>query len=492
MTFSQFGGPGNSNGTDGSLTSVDFSTWDINNSALDLLPEVTDWTTASQDDLSLSTETITAVGAAQVGPIERSGRTSGYSSGDVLETNVWFRVSGFNGDDDYRLVHGFVTDAYADHGDSGGPFWQGSTAVGVLSAGTTTEDGTVLSFGADIADGLALSGGYTLKLHIDAPAVKTTGTVVAGDQISGTAPAGTTVEVTPAGGATITATSDASGNWSFPAPADFGAFDFSVIAKNGFNVSEAASGSVTIAPAAPAILSPADGSTVIDEVTEISGTGVAGATVTLDGDLEPKAGVASAKAAVQITVAADGTWSAPVALGYGSYGVTASQTAGGVTSALAGSKFSVVPVAPVITAPAAGSSFTEDALPETITGTGTDGATITVAVDGTAIGSAVVADGKWTLDFPADLAAGAHTIAATQTIDGSTSAAAEIAVTINALIVVEPSQTPTATSVPTKAPGGSLAATGATDSTPLVLGGVGLLIAGAALFIARRLRLARR
>lgn len=91
----------------------------------------------------------------------------------------------------------------------------------------------------------------------------------------------------------------------------------------------------TAAPAAevveaPAITSPANGSTVQAPVTAISGTGIPGATVTLTGDVTGTA-----------TVTPEGTWTVTANLGEGDYSVTAKQTLAAIDSATVTSSFVV-------------------------------------------------------------------------------------------------------------------------------------------------------
>ena len=129
------------------------------------------------------------------------------------------------------------------------------------------------------------------------------------------------------------------------------------------------------------------------------------------------------------------------------------------------------------------------AAPTKAAGTGTDGATITVLLDGQAAGTATVANGTWSVDL-ADLAEGEHVLSATQTIDGSTSAEAALSFTISsAAVPVAPTKP-----APTSTAGGSgLANTGQGDAMLPALGGLVLLLGGAAsLLIARRTRVAKR
>ncbi|RKR76122.1 hypothetical protein C8E83_3287 [Frondihabitans australicus] len=73
----------------------------------------------------------------------------------------------------------------------------------------------------------------------------------------------------------------------------------------------------------------------------------------------------------------------------------------------------------------------------TISGTGAEGATITVSVNGTPIGSpVVVSGGSWSLPIPASIGAGSHTFTVTQTLNGaaagSTTATADFGAAVDA------------------------------------------------------------
>ncbi|WP_166971205.1 LPXTG cell wall anchor domain-containing protein [Brevibacterium atlanticum] len=124
--------------------------------------EVTDWTTAKDDDLSKSTSKVTKVGAVTPGAaIQKSGRTTGVTEGTVLDDPEAFEYANIGG----RAVHGFeVTSGskrFSDHGDSGGAVYQGDTAVGVISGGPETGE---WSWVADLENSLAKSGeSFTLK-----------------------------------------------------------------------------------------------------------------------------------------------------------------------------------------------------------------------------------------------------------------------------------------------------------------------------------------
>ncbi|WP_440710744.1 hypothetical protein [Herbiconiux sp. YIM B11900] len=476
--FSQFGGPGDSAGTDGDLNSVDISTWDVTNDDLTLLPEVTNWSAAAiaSDDLASSTVPVRSVGEASMGAtISKSGRTTGFSTGTIQAVKGWANVSG-------HQVYGFGATMLSKPGDSGGSIIQGDTAIGVVSGGSEADS---FVWGADLQAGLALTGGYTVAVKIDAPQVTFPGDggdIYAGGFITGTGPAGTTLEVDPSTGDSFTVAIDGSGNWSFPAPATAGAISYSIAATQGFSSSPATTFDVDVLPAplaAPVFTSPFDGQSVETSLSFLRGTGTPGATVTLTGDVEDTA-----------TVGSDGTWSVDVKLGYGKYTVSATQSAeGSSTSPAASLSFQVAPVAPAITDPKSGTGYDQGAGPQSVSGTGIDGATVTLWVNGTIVGTDTVTDGTWSIALGGQLAAGTVTITATQSIEGVASAGTTSTVTITA---VNGGGGNGGGSVPAGNPGTGLANTGGTVA-PLLGGGLALLLAaGGALLIARRTNVARR
>ncbi|MCS5714537.1 S1 family peptidase [Herbiconiux sp. CPCC 205716] len=484
LSFSQFGGAGNSTGAQGDTKSVDISVIDVTNDALKLRPEVTDWTTADSEDLAASTFDIDSVGSATVGAsIVKSGRTTGYTSGTVDSVNGWANIRNDEGED--RLVYGFGALLTAAPGDSGGALVQGNTAVGVLSGGGTV-DGQDFVWGANLEAGLALTGGYTVALHLDAPALTSPadgGDVYTGRAISGTAPAGSTVIATQGSGEPFeVAVND--GTWSFPAPGTVGEYSYTVRAERGFDTSASSTFSVNVVPAPlePAVISsPFDGQVVETSVPVISGKGEPGATLTLSGDVEKT-----------LTVPQNGTWSTDVDLSYGSYSVTAVQTRENASSSAPTTvKFSVVPVAPAITDPKSGLGYDLGSGPVAVSGTGIDGATVKLTINGNEAGSAVVKNGTWKIALSKQLDAGTVTITATQTIDGATSAVATSTITVTP--VDNGGTTPTPAPAPAGNGGnGSLANTGA-PIAPLAGGGIALLLAaGGMLLVARRTNKARR
>lgn len=461
LAFSQYGGPGNTPGASGDVTSTDVSTWDLVNPDLQTLPEVTNWTTSDTEDLSAATIPVRAVGAAVVnGAVTKSGRTTGFTNGQVLEVGGWANVSG-------RQVYGFVTNVASAEGDSGGAVFQGNTAVGILSGGTT-QGGSPIMFAADLQNALSYTGGYTVALYLDAPVVTSTSPLGAGGAVTGTGPANSTLKVSQDGGAEVDVPVDGAGNWSFPAP-EVGTYSYTAYAVSGFDSSETTTFEVEVVPAAPVFTSPANGDRIVGEVTEITGTGEIGATVTLTGDVTDDA-----------TVGEDGTWSVEVDLGIDAYSVTATQEIDGVTSASATTAFAVIPTAPIVDAPLEGGAYAFASAPTAATGTGIEDAAISVTLNGADAGSTTVADGAWSVPLTAQ--AGEFSLVVTQTVNGqsnSTTVAYEVA--------AAPATGGGSDSGAGSAPG-SLANTGMSDPTPYVVMASALLLLGAALLMVRRMR----
>ena len=78
-----------------------------------------------------SAQPITRVGTATVGErVCSSGRTTGLTCGKVLAVNQTVDYG------DGNVVHGLIeTDVHTDHGDSGGPLFDGSIGLGTVSGG---------------------------------------------------------------------------------------------------------------------------------------------------------------------------------------------------------------------------------------------------------------------------------------------------------------------------------------------------------------------
>lgn len=487
MAFSQWGGPGGSEGGHGDLDSTDIAAIAVTNSDLRLRPLVTDWTSWQSEDLSLSGTPVTAVGTVQVGDqITRSGRSTGTTTGDVtgapgaevIEDKSWTRVCEVVTPvpTNCHWVYGFWTDADTRPGDSGGAYMRGTTAVGVLSGG-----GGGMSFATDLQNGLRLTGGYTVMLDLAEPVVTSDLAVAPNGIVHGTGPAGLTLRVT-LGSSTTELPIAADGTWSFRAPTTEGAHTYSLATlDDGFNVSDTVSTTITVdgdLVVKPLITAPANGAVVTGTAVTFSGIGAPSAAITLSGGATGTA-----------TVDANGSWSVTAVLGYGPATVTATQSIFDVTAATS-IDLSVIPVLAALTSPTAGTTYTT--APTEITGTALPGATVVVTLDGkqldgvkfaaaAANARALAADAAWSVPIPGALAVGAHEITVVQTIDGVSSATLRASFTIAA--------PPAGGGDGAGSTPGSLPATGmdlASAAAPTAIGGALVLVAGALLLIARR------
>ncbi|MBA8793277.1 hypothetical protein FHX74_000871 [Friedmanniella endophytica] len=248
---------------------------------------------------------------------------------------------------------------------------------------------------------------------ITAPA---TGAVTANPSVTvqGTGVAGATVTLYE-GSATVlgTATVSSGGTWTLTRTFADGPHSLYATQDQGVGSSPASAVVIisidTVAPAVPVVVSPANGTVTADRTPIVAGTGEPGArvTVTVGGTTLPV-----------VTVLGDGTWSAPVTapLADAVYTVTAVQRdAAGNASPTATSTFEVLasaPPAPGVDTPADGAvvGTTTPALG----GTGETGDTVLVSVDGVAVGSAPVANGRWSLTLATPLAQGTHQLSVTQ------------------------------------------------------------------------------
>ncbi|MBL8957602.1 MAG: adhesin, partial [Myxococcaceae bacterium] len=171
----------------------------------------------------------------------------------------------------------------------------------------------------------------------------------------------------------------------------------------------------SVAPAAPVVQAPANGSTVTTARPPITGTAEAGSTVTVRVD---------GMVIGTTTATAGGTFSftptADLSQGSHTVNVTATDAGGNVSPVSNTNTFtvdSVAPAAPVVQAPANGSTVTTARPP--ITGTAEAGSTVTVRVDGVVIGTTTAtAGGTFSFTPTADLSQGSHTVNVTATDAG--------------------------------------------------------------------------
>ncbi len=165
------------------------------------------------------------------------------------------------------------------------------------------------------------------------------------------------------------------------------------------------------APAAPIVITPANGSTTNDSTPTYTGTAESSSTVIL---------VVDGSAVGTTTASGDGSWffTPVVALAVGPHTAKAmaADAAGNISSDSATNTFTVdttAPSAPVVTAPADGTNTTN--LQPVISGVAESNSTVTVIVDGVPIGTTSAnASGNWSLTS-GSLALGSHTVRATAT-----------------------------------------------------------------------------
>jgi len=230
--------------------------------------------------------------------------------------------------------------------------------------------------------------------------------------ISGTGVSGLTVTVYDGTTSIGTAVVGSDGKWSLTPASDLarGAHIITATQKDASGNESDKSNTVnlTIVPGAPAITSPENGNKTSDTKPAISGTGVAGLTVTVyDGTTSIGT----------VVVGSDGKWSLTPAsdLARGAHVITATQkdASGNESDKSNTVNLTIVPAPPVITSPADGTNTNNNK--PTISGTGEAGATVTVYDGTTSIGTAVVdSNGNWSLVPGTELTNGAHTITATQ------------------------------------------------------------------------------
>ncbi|GAA1451858.1 hypothetical protein GCM10009641_86960 [Mycobacterium cookii] len=288
----------------------------------------------------------------------------------------------------------------------------------------------------------APTGGVECGVDDDAPAAPvidqpTEGSVTndATPEFSGTAEPGSTVVVTDSNGNQVCTDVAEGGTWSCAPAADLtdGEDTYSATATDAAG-NTSAPDTVTFevdTTTTVDVLTPADGSSTSDPTPAVSGTGEAGASITVtEGGLP----------VCTTTVQSDGTWSCDPALpllpGEHTLTVTAEDEAGNTDTAT--TTFIIVPdggdtvppAAPVIVAPAEGASV-QDTTP-LISGTGEAGATVTVAEGSTVLCTAVVAtNGTWSCSPAVALPLGPHTVSATQAdADGNVSPADTVSFTI--------------------------------------------------------------
>ncbi|MFD2571935.1 putative Ig domain-containing protein [Spirosoma soli] len=196
---------------------------------------------------------------------------------------------------------------------------------------------------------------------------------------------------------------------------------FSVVVSDAASQTVTGTVSVTVSEpviAAPFVLTPANGSLIADNTPTYSGTAVAGSLVTVFVDGNPLG---------TTTAEAEGNWrvTATTPLADSPHQVYATATANEVTSPTSNTNTFTIdtsaPSAPVVITPANGSVLADNS--PTYTGTAEPNSTLTVFVDGSAIGTTTaVAGTSWSFTPTAPLSPGPHTVRARATdLAGNTS-----------------------------------------------------------------------
>jgi len=229
---------------------------------------------------------------------------------------------------------------------------------------------------------------------------------------SGTVEAGATVVITVdgvvLGNATVTGTT-----WTFTptVPLAEGPHTVTATATDAAGNTASDSNDFTVDLTAPTveITTPAEGSSTNDTTPDYSGTVEAGSTVVITVD-----GVVLGNATVT-----GNTWTftPTVPLPDGPHTVTATATDAAGNTDSDSNDFTVdttTPAAPVVSTPADGSTIADNT--PTYTGTAEPGSTVTVIVDGAAVGTTTAdAAGNWSFTPITGLSNGQHTVAATAT-----------------------------------------------------------------------------
>ena len=254
--FAQFGGPGNSGypvdatweDVDTENPGTDISVVESINPALNLHAAVSQWPAGGDERDQVIKVTDVAAGAVGAEACS-SGATTGWSCSTITGEGIFF-VQGMDGT--LRDVWGYTADNpgqdVLDQGDSGGAVLIGNKAIGINSANGPGEDGA-----EDTSDDIAMYTGlkdaltridgvkdYQVKLFINAPAITTENgsEVEAGSDISGNvkdASEGTQVDVIVNGEVVDTVTVDSNGDFTFSAPEQTGAYEFTLQAHKGFD-----------------------------------------------------------------------------------------------------------------------------------------------------------------------------------------------------------------------------------------------------------------
>ncbi|WP_223748285.1 adventurous gliding motility protein AgmC, partial [Myxococcus sp. XM-1-1-1] len=352
------------------------------------------------------------------------GTVSVRTTGNLTCNNNLVTANGGNG--------GSTT--FAEHGTGGGGgggriLFQGAN-VACTATVTGGLPGTQPTAGAP--DGLtygAIAGGVgvitTLPGAFVTPAAPVVVTPANGSitgvrpPISGTATPNSSVVISVDGVVLATVPADALGNFTYTPTVDLAVGNHTVNAVSVLNgatsaVSNTNTFTVQNALPPPVISTPANGAVLLASPTQITGTASGGATLvdlTINGTTYTNIPVSGG----------NWTFTVPGTLADGLYNLSAVARDATRTSTATTSSFTVdTQTVVAVTTPAEGAVLTNPVV--TYSGTGEPGATVTVVVDGTTVGTVTVgAGGTWSVPVATPLADGPHTVTATaQDVSGNT------------------------------------------------------------------------
>ncbi|GAA2812542.1 S1 family peptidase [Crossiella cryophila] len=368
----------------------------------------------------------------------KSGRTTGWQCGNVVNVDVQVRISN-------HLLSLFQHDACSIPGDSGGAVVLGSKALGITSGGA-----------ANPGDKCPTAGQPKDRSYAEF--------------------VGRDILPDHKGDAQLTVLTS-NGDVDEDGVLDIDELNADITKIKDTNNNGVAAYRDADEPnlSAPKLTSPADKSRITERKPVLTGTAKPNAAVSLSYKGQT----------TEIKADASGKWTQTTGaeLAYGDHEISLKQKVGELTSREVKSKFTVVPAAPVITEPKEGVK-SENARP-VISGTGTAKATVTVTSGETKLGEATVgADGKWTVTPAADLAKGKHTISAKQTIDKVDSDADTVAYELTKGGAAPPTTSPAGNG----GGNGGLAKTGVDGVVPMLIGGAVAVAGGIALLVFFRRR----
>jgi hypothetical protein len=291
-------------------------------------------------------------------------------------------------------------------------------------------------------------------LSTSLPAVTTSSTPVA---VGGSGDPGDTIALYDGSSSIGTTTVSAAGTWQLTVNLKVGTHRLAATQATPGRLTSEASDAQTVRVYAPPS---APGVSIASRQTAsatLSGTGVAGATVT----------VTEGSSTWTTTVGTNGAWSLTVARPLGAHTVTVRQTVEfepGIVgmSGAASASFTVYPDAPTLTVQPVASTGTS----VTVTGTGAAGSSIALYDGSSKLATLTVgADGSWS--YTATFSAGTHSLSATQTTSGLTSDRS----VVDVLAVYAPPPKPSVTAPSTAVGTVTLRGSGVAGDTILVTEG---------------------